>query len=193
MRCCAESMERLNRVAFPWWVEPLRLFHPRGLALLAAIGLAGCGERVGEYLPVSAIAPNGFVTDERTVAELQGQEVRLWGFVDPGNLYGDAEANRLLGAWWSGAGPDAETWRFGLKAGVDDPVGHCIPVLVRNDAGRDALLAAFRADAEAGRPTRVFLQGRLRTFAAPTQFQSLTGIILEVPSSRAILLNAPGP
>jgi hypothetical protein len=93
------------------------------------------------------------------VAELQGQEVRLWGFVDPGNLYGDVEAKRLLGAWWSGAGPDADTWRFGLKAEADDPIGHSIPVQVRNDAGRDALLAAFRADVEAGRPTRVFSPG----------------------------------
>jgi hypothetical protein len=144
-------------------------------------------------LPVAAIAPNGFLNDERTVAEVQGGEVRLWGFVDPGNLYGDTDAERVLGAWWSGAGPDAMTWRFGLKAEANDPVGHSVPIQVRNDPGRDALLAAFRADAEAGRPTRVFLQGRVRTYAAPTQFQSFTGIVLEVPSSHGIRLNAPGP
>jgi hypothetical protein len=182
-------VRRCAELSLWWWVNLFRLFHPPGLALLAAIGLAGCGERFGEYLPVSSIAPNGFVTDVRTVAKLQGQEVRLWGFVDPGNLYADEDAKRVLGAWWGGAGPDAATWRFGLKAEEDDPVGHSIPVQVRNDAGRDALLGAFRADAEAGRPTRLFLQGRLRTYAAPTQFLSFTGIVLEVPSSQAILLN----
>lgn len=169
------------------------MLRPTGLLLLAATVLAGCIERVGEYLPVAAIAHNGFLSDERTVAEMQGRNVRLWGFVDQGNLYGDADAKRVLGEWWSGEGPDAGTWRFGLKAGQDDPVGHSLPVNVPNDAGRDALLAAFRADADSGRPTRVFLQGRLRTYAAPTQFRSLIGIVLEVPSSQAIRLNAPGP
>jgi hypothetical protein len=163
------------------------------LLLLAATVLAGCKERVGEYLPVAAIAPNGFLSDERTAAEMHGREVRLWGFVDQGNLYGDADAKRVLGEWWSGEGPDADTWRFGLKAGQDDPVGHSLPVNVPNDAGRDALLAAFRADAESGRPTRVFLQGQLKTYAAPTQFRSLTGIVIEVPSSSAVRLYAPGP
>jgi predicted small lipoprotein YifL len=66
--------------------------HPAYLVLAAALALAGCGERVGEYLPVSAIARGGFVGDDRTVAEVHGQDVRLWGFVDHGNLYGDAEA-----------------------------------------------------------------------------------------------------
>jgi hypothetical protein len=84
-------------------------------------------------------------------------------------------------------------WRFGLKSEENDPVGHSVPVHVRNDAGRDALLSALRADAEFGRPTRVFLQGRLKSYAAPTQFRSLTGIVIEVPSSSAVRLNAPGP
>jgi hypothetical protein len=67
------------------------------LVLAAALALAGCGGQVGGYLLVSAIARGGFVSDERTVAEWRGREVRLWGFVDQGNLYGDADAKRVLG------------------------------------------------------------------------------------------------
>jgi hypothetical protein len=54
---------------------------------------------------------------------LQGGPVRLWGFVDHGNLYGDGRAKRVLAEWWSGYGPDADTWRFDLKGEADDPVG----------------------------------------------------------------------
>jgi hypothetical protein len=62
------------------------------LVLSAAIALSGCREPVGDYLPVSAIA-----RDEGTAAEMQGRDVRLWGFVDHGSLYGDADAKRVLG------------------------------------------------------------------------------------------------
>lgn len=75
-------------------------------------------------------------SDEGTVAELQGREVRLWRFVDQGNLHGEAVAKRVLGEWWSGEGPDPDYWRFDLKACPDDPVGNAFAVLVPNDAGR---------------------------------------------------------
>jgi len=83
--------------------ETIRVCCPACLMLAAAMALAGCGERVGEYLPVSAVARGGFLTDQGTLAEMDGREVRLWGFVDQGNLYGDAEAKRILGEWWGGA------------------------------------------------------------------------------------------
>jgi hypothetical protein len=47
------------------------------LVLAAAIALAGCGERVGEYLPVSAIARGGFVSDERAVADAGQTRTRI--------------------------------------------------------------------------------------------------------------------
>lgn len=155
--------------------------------------VAGCSAPADRYIAAAAISEHGFARSADRVLRMQGRDVRVWGFVDHGNLYGDAEARRILGDFWSGEGPNPDTWRFGLKADQDDPVGQSFPVHVRNDPGRDVLLAAFRFDAESGRPTRVFLQGRLRTYSAPTHFRSLTGIILEVSSSSAIRLHAPGP
>lgn len=62
---------------------------------------------IASYLPVAAIARNGFVRDKGAVAEAQGREIHLWGFVDSGNLYGDEDTRRVLGDWWSGEGPSA--------------------------------------------------------------------------------------
>jgi hypothetical protein len=61
------------------------------------MALAGCGERFDEYWPVSAVARGGFAGGECTAAEMQGREARLWGLVDHGNLYGDADTKRILG------------------------------------------------------------------------------------------------
>jgi hypothetical protein len=159
--------------------------------LAAAMALAGCGERVGEYWPVSAVARGGFAGGECTPAEMQGREVRLWGFVDHGNLYGDADAKRILGDWWSGDGPDPDHWRFDLKAHADDPVGHAFAVRVPNDAGRQDLLERFVADARARKATKVFVTGRLSTFPAPAQALDLIGLYLHLRSSQDIRLDPP--
>jgi len=161
------------------------------VTLACSFVVAGCGVPANRFFPAAAISEHGFARNADDILHLQGREIQVWGFVDHGNLYGDADAHRIFGDSWSGAGPNPDTWRFGLKAAEDDPVGQSFPVQVRNDAGRDALLATFRADAESGRPTRVFLRGRLRTYAAPTNYRSLTGIVIEVASSSAIDLGAP--
>jgi hypothetical protein len=171
--------------------DVISVYWPAYLVLAAAVALAGCGEPAGEYLPVSAIARGGFVSDEGTVAEMHGREVRLWGFVDQGNLYGDAEAKRVLGEWWSGEGPDPNHWRLDLKARADDPVGHSLAVLVPNDAERGDLLDRLAADARAGRATRIFVAGRLSSFDAPTQILDLTGLYLLLRSSRDIRIDPP--
>ena len=161
------------------------------LVLLAAAWLAGCDQPRGEYLPASSISGKGFVRDHQSISELQGGPVRLWGFVDHGNLYGDGRAKRVLAEWWSGEGPDADTWRFDLKAEADDPVGRSFAVLVPNDAGREELLERFVADARARSTTKVFVTGRLFTFHAPTQTLDLTGLYLKLSSSLDIRLDPP--
>jgi len=161
------------------------------LMLLAPAGHAGCDQPAGEYLPASSIVRKGFVRDHQSLSELQGGPVRLWGFVDHSNLYGDGRAKRVLAEWWSGDGPDADIWRFDLKAKVEDPVGRSFAVLVPNDAGREDLLERFVADARARRATKVFVTGRLFTFHAPTQTADLTGLYLQLRSSQDIRLDRP--
>jgi hypothetical protein len=171
--------------------ETIRVYRSACLALAVGLALAGCADQVGEYLPVSAIAQGRFVADQAALAEWRGEEVRLWGFVDQGNLYGDADAKRVLGEWWSGDGPDPDHWRFDLKAQADDPVGRSLPVLVPNDAGREDLLERFVADARARRATKIFVTGRLFTYLAPTQILDRTGLYLELRASDDIRLDPP--
>lgn len=158
------------------------------IVLVAALILVGCSPPIAGYTAAASISKGGFARDPDAVRQLAGQEVKLWGYVDQGNLYGDEGAKQILGEWWSGEGPDADTWRFNLKAAADDAVGDSFAVLAPDDAERDALLAAFVADARAQKPTRVFVTGRLSMFDAPASTATLTGLWLEVASSQDILL-----
>ena len=120
---------------------------------------------------------------------MHGREVRLWGFVDHANMFGDESARRILKDWWGGEGPDAATWGFNLKAEPDDAPGHSFSVRIPNDQGRDDLLRAFLADASAGTPTKVYLKGRIFTFDAPANITTRTGLYMELKSSQDILLD----
>jgi hypothetical protein len=156
--------------------------------LVIALLVTGCNDPISGYTALARLSRDGFARDAAAVRALEGQEVKVWGYVDHGNLYGDEGAQKILAEWWSGHGPNATTWRFNLKAGADDEVGHSIAVYVPNDAGRDDLLAVFVADARAQRPTRVFVTGKLFTFDAPASATRLTGLYLELASSNDIRL-----
>ena len=64
-------------------------------------------------------------------------------------------------------------------------------MFVAVDPGRDELLKVFLADARAGRPTKVYLEGSLLTFDAPTNGRLLHGLRMELQSSRDIRLTLP--
>lgn len=168
---------------------------PRHLTLILltfATFLVGCNSQIGDYVAASSVSDGGFARDGRQMQALQGREVKLWGFVDHSNLYGDESAKAILEEWWSGDGPDAFTWRFNLKAAENDEAGHSFPVYVPNDKDRDDLLRLFVADARAQQPTRVFVAGRIFTHEAPTNITSLTGLHMELNASGDILLKPPG-
>ena len=150
--------------------------------------LVGCDGPTGEYLPAATLTEHGFARDADALRSLQGQVVRVSGFVDHGNLYGDASARVVLGDAWSGDGPRPGTWRFNLKAHVSDGTGESFAVHVQDDVGRDALLRRFAEDAAAGRATPVRVAGRLHTFPAPGNLSSRTGLVLEVASSADVRL-----
>jgi len=159
--------------------------------LVVALLLAGCSQQVGDYVAASSISRNGFARDGNKMRKVDGQEIKIWGFVDHDNLYGDEGAKEILADRWSGDGPSPATWRFDLKAKADDEAGHSFSVHIPNDQRRDDLLKAFVADARAGKPTRVFVTGRIFTFDAPTNVTPLTGLYMELQSSDDIRLQLP--
>ena len=155
-----------------------------------ALGLlmAGCGGQSGDYVPAATLTEHGWARDADALRLREGQVVRVSGFVDHGNLYGDESARKILGGAWSGNGPRPGTWRFNLKAHASDGTGESFAVHVQDDAGRDALLQRFAEDAAAGRATPVRVAGRLHTFPAPGNLSSRTGLVLEVASSADVRL-----
>ncbi len=161
------------------------------IMLVATMFLAGCSEQMGDYLAASSISKAGFARNGEAMRKADGQEIKVWGFVDHGNMYGDEGARMILEDWWSGDGPNATTWRFNLRASKDDEAGHSFPVHIPNDQGRDDLLKVFLADARAQQPTKVFVKGRIFTVDAPTNVTSLTGLYMELESSHDILLELP--
>jgi hypothetical protein len=104
--------------------------------LVVAMFLVGCNEQIGDYIAASSISRNGFARDGKEMRKVHGQEVKIWGFVDHSNMYGDAGAKEILEDWWSGEGPSTTTWRFNLKARENDDAGHSFAVHVPNDQGR---------------------------------------------------------
>lgn len=162
--------------------------HFRFAILIVTLCLWGCSTETGDYIAASSISRNGFAIDGQALHAASGQVVKLWGFVDHSNLYGDEGAQEVLGDWWSGPGPDDDTWRFNLKAYADDEAGHSFPVHVPNDARRDHLLRAFLADARTRQPTRVFVTGRLFTFDAPGNVTTRTGLYMEAASAHDVML-----
>ena len=64
---------------------------------------------MGGYLAAASISEDGFARNGKEMRKSQGQEIRLWGFVDHGNLYGNDGTRKILAEWWSGAGPSATT------------------------------------------------------------------------------------
>jgi uncharacterized protein len=172
--------------------ECLRAAYCARIALLSGGNPpSSCGDQAGDYLAASSISSFGFAKNDEQIRAWQGKKIRLWGFVDHQNLYGDESAREILGEWWSGYGPDSGTWRFNLKAKEDDPAGRSFAVFVAADPGRDELLKVFLADARAGRSTKVYLEGSLLTFDAPTNGRLLHGLRMELQSSRDIRLTLP--
>lgn len=162
------------------------------MTLMVTLLFAGCNADEGEYVALATISRDGFARDAAAVRRISGQEVQVWGYVDHGNLYGDAAVKALLGDRWSGPGPDSATWRFDIKASPEDETGKSSAIHVANDAGRDEILKRFLADANQERPSKVYVTGRLRVFDAPSSDSMRTGFYLQVGASSQVLLETPG-
>lgn len=161
------------------------------VTIVCAVTLAqGCAQKYGDYIATDSLTRHGFALDRTRMLKADGQAIKLWGYVDRHNIYAN-DADTILEEWWGGNGPSPSQWRFNLKARPTDEAGRSIPVYLPNDEHRDHLLRVFLTDARAGRPTKVFLRGRLVTFDAPTNVRLHTGVIIRVDSSADISLDKP--
>jgi hypothetical protein len=150
----------------------------------------GCTHRIGNYVAASSISKNGYARNGKLIHKINGSEIKVWGYVDHGNIFADG-ADEISADWISGSGPSPTTWRFGLKAKPNDATGASFMVSLPNDKDRDKLLRAFITDAKTGKPTKVFIKGKIFTFDAPINFTTITGLKMEVKSTNDILLEPP--
>ena len=75
--------------------------------LVLVILMTGCDNSADEYfaesyIPVSSISEGGFARNETELQDIQSQEIKLWGYVDHRNMYGNQSAKQILQEWWSG-------------------------------------------------------------------------------------------
>ncbi len=156
----------------------LVLFIP---VLTITTGCLGSHRQRGDYLAVASITRGQKLNAD-------GNEIKVWGFVDHSNIFANG-AQQILEQCWAGDCSAPAQWRFSIKSGqnAETGSGH-FSVYAPNDQGRDALLKAFLADAKAGRPTEVFVKGRVSAAKLHSNFSSHVHVRIDVTSSQDILL-----
>lgn len=167
---------------------------PAALALLfVSAALCGCDDAIGEYVAASSISSSGLATRGFAGRVSDGQAIKVWGFVDAANVQTDRCTARPEAAPGPGADAPRSKWQFNLKARANDRAGASFAVCAPLDAGAAELQRRLLADVAAGRPTRVFVRGRIFTFDAPTNYRRAVGLYVETESSADVLLaSAPG-
>ena len=151
------------------------------LILIVPLFLGGCKDKpIGGYVPASSFSKKGFAKNREQVLALRGKVLKVWGYVDGGNVFPKDWGDNQPGKW-----------RFKLKAKPSDDVGKSFSIHIPVDDRHDELVALFEATDFADKPTRVFVTGKLSTFDAPMNFVRKTGLIMDVNSSKDILLKAP--
>ena len=151
------------------------------LILIVPLFLGGCKDKpIAGYIPASSFSKKGFAKNREQVLALRGKVLKVWGYVDGGNVFPKDWGDNQPGKW-----------RFKLKAKPSDDVGQSFSIHIPVDDRHDELVALFEATDFADKPTRVFVTGKLSTFDAPMNFVRKTGLSMDVNSSIDIFLKAP--
>ncbi len=151
------------------------------IIMVAPLLLGGCVEKsMGGYMPASSFSKKGFAKNREQVLALRGKVLKVWGYVDGGNVFPKDWGDNQPGKW-----------RFKLKAKPSDDVGQSFSIHIPVDDRHEELVALLEATDFANKPTRVFVTGKLSTFDAPMNFVRKTGLSINVNSSKDILLKVP--
>ena len=117
------------------------------IIMVVTLLLGGCVDKsMGGYVPASSFSKKGFAKNREEVLAHRGKVLKVWGYVDGGNVFPKD---------WGDNQP--EKWRFKLKAKPWDDVGQSFSIHIPVDDGHDELVALFEATDLADKPTRVFV------------------------------------
>ena len=151
------------------------------IIMIVSLFLGGCKDKtIGGYVPASSFSKKGFAKNREEALAHRGKVLKVWGYVDGGNVFPKDWGTNQPGKW-----------RFKLKAKPSDEVGQSFSILIPVDDRHDELVALFEATDFSEKPSCVFVTGKLSTFDAPMNFVRKTGLSMDVNSSKDILLKAP--
>ncbi|MEX1315898.1 MAG: hypothetical protein AB1Z22_02080 [Synechococcaceae cyanobacterium] len=156
--------------------------------------VTGCDEQIGGYLPASSISTRtGFARNRKQALKMSGKEIKLWGYVDYSNVYADGAGDAVPTDWDQvhshNLTPDM--WRFDLMIRPDGEAGCGFAVYLRKHEDGKKLFAGFSTNERAGKPSRVYVKGKVFTFDAPTNLMGLTGLYMESELPNGVLLEHP--
>ena len=135
---------------------------------------------IGMYRSLSRYVSDGFAIDKAHIAPVEGKVVKVWGYLDPYNIFLHdrlfADQDRL----W-----DNKKNSFFLKARKEDAVGDGVEVYLEGDMRQyRKVYAHFR---EAGEKSlKVLVRGRVETHPCPTNFTMSYCVMLHVTSAKDI-------
>ena len=162
-------------------------------ALSLLLLLAGCQPPRPDsdgYFPLSVLSKRGFARDEDYLRNLDGQVIRVKGFLDFDNIAVYPELLDRPADGWD-VPRDGELSHFNLKARVSDEPGESVRVWFTGDRDRLLLLISRLRDiVEQDRRAAVIrVQARVQTFDAPMNFTRALGFVLWVDSPQWILVD----
>ena len=150
------------------------------LAIPFTLMTSGCSQWIEDFTPASSISKKGFAYRIVKARTTKSYQVKIWGYVDYVNISTQPDIGKLT----------PNTWSFNLKAKATDAVGESFQIIAPKDASYQELIRHFKANAAAGIQTVVLIEGKLSTFDAPTNFARLTGLYVEVESSKNIQIHS---
>ena len=107
--------------------------------------LGGCKDKpIAGYVPASSFSKKGFAKNREQVLALRGKVLKVWGYVDGGNVFPKDWGTNQPGKW-----------RFKLKSKPSDEVGQSFSIHIPVDDRHDELVALFEATDFADKPTRL--------------------------------------
>ena len=155
-----------------------------GVVAVGTIPVLG-GEKANPettVIPASSISRNGFARSRTRMKKLDGQVIRVCGYVDYSNFFPES---------LDGRGVYTNVWRFNMKSAPDDAAGKSFGIRVKKDEARSTIQQRIRDNMLAGKPTKVYISGKVSTYDLSTNFRRLTGFHIDVSSSTGISFQEP--
>ena len=119
---------------------------------------------INNYQPLASIVyKNGSAIDEEQIKKLEGKTIKVWGYIDRGNILLDEKIARVF-----------------IQRDFNDPLGYGVGIKLYGNRENYKKLFDKIKDTDEDRPIKILVKGKLYTFNKITNFSSSKGVGLEV-------------